>query len=217
MVGEKYHSAKHRNGLANDVLDNYKSQCQSTSQITHLRAQQLKCALRCSIQWPPGRGGLSPLSIYCHNIQISKSLNGRDMTSKSLTILLISACKPTQTWTPRLVIPLPAQKAILCFGPLLETCLSSSMHRLILLLASAFGRGLFHAYWAPNFWVFYIVLDKILAFLLRRLGFSIEIPEASFTRGLVGDSSPFSVLPKVLSRLLSPFYPREECWTKIVW
>ncbi|KAM3242952.1 hypothetical protein ACQJBY_055130 [Aegilops geniculata] len=60
-----------------------------------------------------------------------------------------------------------------------------------------FGRGLFHAYWAPNFWVFYIVLDKILAFLLRRLGFSIEIPEASFTRGLVGDSSPFSVLPKV--------------------
>ncbi|KAF7079861.1 hypothetical protein CFC21_084034 [Triticum aestivum] len=60
-----------------------------------------------------------------------------------------------------------------------------------------FGRGLFHAYWAPNFWVFYIVLDKILAFLLRRLGFSIEIPEASFTRGLVGDSSPFAVLPKV--------------------
>ncbi|XP_052145543.1 probable dolichyl pyrophosphate Glc1Man9GlcNAc2 alpha-1,3-glucosyltransferase [Oryza glaberrima] len=60
-----------------------------------------------------------------------------------------------------------------------------------------FGRGLCHAYWAPNFWVFYILLDKILAFLLRRLGFNIQIPEASFTGGLVGNSSPFAVLPKV--------------------
>jgi len=60
-----------------------------------------------------------------------------------------------------------------------------------------FGRGLCHAYWAPNFWVFYIILDKVLAFLLRRLGFNIAIPEASFTGGLVGDSSPFAVLPKV--------------------
>jgi len=62
-----------------------------------------------------------------------------------------------------------------------------------------FGRGLCHAYWAPNFWVFYIILDKIFAFLLRRLGFNIAIPEASFTGGLVGDSSPFAVLLKVLS------------------
>jgi hypothetical protein len=61
-----------------------------------------------------------------------------------------------------------------------------------------FGRGLCHAYWAPNFWVFYIIFDKILAFLLRRLGFNILIPEASFTGGLVGDSSPFAVLPKVI-------------------
>lgn len=64
-----------------------------------------------------------------------------------------------------------------------------------------FGRGLCHAYWAPNFWVFYIILDKIISFLLRRLGFNIAIPEASFTGGLVGDSSPFAVLPKVLSIL----------------
>ncbi|CAN6274883.1 unnamed protein product [Urochloa humidicola] len=60
-----------------------------------------------------------------------------------------------------------------------------------------FGRGLCHAYWAPNFWVFYIILDKVLAFILRRLGFNITIPEASFTGGLVGNSSPFAVLPKV--------------------
>lgn len=60
-----------------------------------------------------------------------------------------------------------------------------------------FGRGLCHAYWAPNFWVFYIIADKALAFLLRKLGFHIETPAASFTSGLVGDSSPFAVLPEV--------------------
>ncbi|KAH6755096.1 ALG6 [Perilla frutescens var. hirtella] len=60
-----------------------------------------------------------------------------------------------------------------------------------------FGRGLCHAYWAPNFWVFYIMLDKVLGFLLVRLGFNIQSPKASFTGGLVGDSSPFTVLPTI--------------------
>lgn len=60
-----------------------------------------------------------------------------------------------------------------------------------------FGRGLCHAYWAPNFWVFYIILDKILAFALRKLGFTVQTPSASFTGGLVGDSSPFSFLPRI--------------------
>lgn len=66
-----------------------------------------------------------------------------------------------------------------------------------------FGRGLCHAYWAPNFWVFYIILDKFLASSLVKLGFNIQAPKASFTGGLVGDSSPFAVLPTVTkSRLL---------------
>ncbi|KAI8572482.1 hypothetical protein RHMOL_Rhmol01G0202600 [Rhododendron molle] len=60
-----------------------------------------------------------------------------------------------------------------------------------------FGRGLCHAYWAPNFWVFYILLDKGLAFVLLKLGFIIQAPTASFTGGLVGYSSPFAVLPTV--------------------
>ncbi|XP_048132670.1 probable dolichyl pyrophosphate Glc1Man9GlcNAc2 alpha-1,3-glucosyltransferase isoform X2 [Rhodamnia argentea] len=59
-----------------------------------------------------------------------------------------------------------------------------------------FGRGLCHAYWAPNMWVFYIVMDKVLSFVLRRLGFDIQMPAASFTGGLVGNSSPFAVLPQ---------------------
>lgn len=61
-----------------------------------------------------------------------------------------------------------------------------------------FGRGLCHAYWAPNFWVFYILSDKLLAFVLSKLGFHIQAPAASFTGGLVGDSSPFAILPTVL-------------------
>ncbi|XP_074565418.1 dolichyl pyrophosphate Glc1Man9GlcNAc2 alpha-1,3-glucosyltransferase [Curcuma longa] len=60
-----------------------------------------------------------------------------------------------------------------------------------------FGRGLCHAYWAPNFWVFYIVIDKLLAIVLSKLGFDIPAPEASFTGGLVGNSSHFAVLPQV--------------------
>ncbi|EPS59321.1 hypothetical protein M569_15487, partial [Genlisea aurea] len=60
-----------------------------------------------------------------------------------------------------------------------------------------FGRGLCHAYWAPNFWTFYIILDKTLAFVVLKLGFDIQTPKASFTGGLVGDSSPFAVLPNV--------------------
>lgn len=60
-----------------------------------------------------------------------------------------------------------------------------------------FGRGLCHAYWAPNFWVFYILSDKVLAFVLRKLGFHIQPPSASFTGGLVGDSSPFAILPTI--------------------
>ncbi|KAG8363476.1 hypothetical protein BUALT_Bualt19G0026400 [Buddleja alternifolia] len=60
-----------------------------------------------------------------------------------------------------------------------------------------FGRGLCHAYWAPNFWVFYIILDKFLSFFLAKLGFDIQAPKASFTGGLVGDSSPFAVLPTI--------------------
>ncbi|KAI3758504.1 hypothetical protein L6452_06069 [Arctium lappa] len=60
-----------------------------------------------------------------------------------------------------------------------------------------FGRGLCHAYWAPNFWVFYILSDKLLAFVLAKLGFHIQAPTASFTGGLVGDSPPFAILPTI--------------------
>lgn len=78
-----------------------------------------------------------------------------------------------------------------------DTGLFLQMHQ-VLSRMFPFGRGLCHAYWAPNFWVFYIIADKGLAFMLTKLGFHVKAPTASFTGGLVGDSSPFSVLPQVL-------------------
>ncbi|KAI4353964.1 hypothetical protein L6164_002879 [Bauhinia variegata] len=79
-----------------------------------------------------------------------------------------------------------------------------------------FGRGLCHAYWAPNFWVFYIIADKVLAFMLRKLGFIIPKPAASFTAGLVGDSSAFAVLPQVtpLSTFIMVLLALSPCFIK---
>lgn len=67
-----------------------------------------------------------------------------------------------------------------------------------------FGRGLVHAYWAPNIWALYYFLDKVLSFLLRKAGFSLLAANtsegsegmASSTSGLVGDYA-LHVLPRV--------------------
>eukprot|EP00299_Pterocystis_sp_00344_P019221 c9558_g1_i1.p1 GENE.c9558_g1_i1~~c9558_g1_i1.p1 ORF type:complete len:301 (-),score=81.34 c9558_g1_i1:28-930(-) len=59
-----------------------------------------------------------------------------------------------------------------------------------------FGRGLCHAYWAPNFWAIYNVLDIVAAFIAKKW-FGIEGSNGhSMTRGLVGVSS-HSMLPTV--------------------
>eukprot|EP01018_Ginkgo_biloba_P013764 Gb_35161 [translate_table: standard] len=60
-----------------------------------------------------------------------------------------------------------------------------------------FVRGLCHAYWAPNLWALYNTTDKVIAFSLRKLGFNFQTPTASLTGGLVGDFTPYAVLPQV--------------------
>ncbi|XP_022625148.1 probable dolichyl pyrophosphate Glc1Man9GlcNAc2 alpha-1,3-glucosyltransferase isoform X3 [Seriola dumerili] len=59
-------------------------------------------------------------------------------------------------------------------------------------------RGLCHAYWAPNIWALYNVLDKSLATLGVRLKLleEAELPKASMTGGLVQEFQ-HSVLPSV--------------------
>ncbi|XP_031582566.2 probable dolichyl pyrophosphate Glc1Man9GlcNAc2 alpha-1,3-glucosyltransferase isoform X1 [Oreochromis aureus] len=61
-----------------------------------------------------------------------------------------------------------------------------------------FKRGLCHAYWAPNIWALYNVLDKSLAVLGIRLKLleEAELPRASMTGGLVQEFE-HSVLPSV--------------------
>ncbi|XP_061754722.1 probable dolichyl pyrophosphate Glc1Man9GlcNAc2 alpha-1,3-glucosyltransferase isoform X2 [Nerophis ophidion] len=61
-----------------------------------------------------------------------------------------------------------------------------------------FKRGLCHAYWAPNVWALYNVLDKILATLGNRLKLLNEakLSRASMTGGLVQEFQ-HSVLPSV--------------------
>ena len=62
-------------------------------------------------------------------------------------------------------------------------------------------RGLIHAYWAPNAWALYAFADKVLAYIVSRLGLS-QLSRvtrtANLTGGIVGTAS-FSVLPEVSS------------------
>lgn len=60
-----------------------------------------------------------------------------------------------------------------------------------------FGRGLCHAYWAPNAWALYNVADKVAGVIMARLGVEISRPKAGLTGGLVGDFSPYSVLYQI--------------------
>ncbi|KAL7268407.1 glycosyl transferase [Rhizina undulata] len=64
-----------------------------------------------------------------------------------------------------------------------------------------FGRGLTHAYWAPNIWAIYSFVDRVLIHVAPRLGLHVD-PAAvnSVTRGLVGDTA-FAVLPDVSPRV----------------
>ncbi|KAF9623747.1 hypothetical protein IFM89_005254 [Coptis chinensis] len=58
--------------------------------------------------------------------------------------------------------------------------------------------------WSPDSFESGMNVDEVmgkkngLAFMLRKLGLNIKAPVASFTGGLVGDSSPFLVLPQSL-------------------
>ena len=60
-----------------------------------------------------------------------------------------------------------------------------------------FKRGLCHAYWAPNFWALYNVVDKGAAFAAKRAGLDAYVADkASMTGGLVQEFD-HAVLPSV--------------------
>jgi alpha-1,3-glucosyltransferase len=86
----------------------------------------------------------------------------------------------------------------LSLGPLVAV---GGLSQLIQLKARLFpfGRGLLHAYWAPNVWALYAAADRALVFAskLKLFSFLRFAPtDHALTRGLVGDASAaFAVLP----------------------
>lgn len=62
-----------------------------------------------------------------------------------------------------------------------------------------FGRGLVHAYWAPNVWALYYFIDKVLSFVCRKMlgmSFGAEGALTNSASGIVGDFA-LNVLPRV--------------------
>lgn len=62
-----------------------------------------------------------------------------------------------------------------------------------------FGRGLVHAYWAPNIWALYCFVDKFGGLVLRKIGYiesQVSVSGFNSTSGLVGDFA-MTIFPKV--------------------
>eukprot|EP00039_Didymoeca_costata_P003674 m.69058 g.69058 ORF g.69058 m.69058 type:complete len:505 (-) comp12024_c0_seq1:64-1578(-) len=97
-----------------------------------------------------------------------------------------------------------------CFGPFIAmNQIGQVLSRLF-----PFKRGLCHAYWAPNFWALYVVLDKILMKVLK-----VDGKSATMTGGLVTDDQSFIVLPNIspqitlIASVLSMLLPLKQCWS----
>lgn len=60
-----------------------------------------------------------------------------------------------------------------------------------------FGRGLLHAYWAPNFWALYAAADKVLC----GFGLSVRMGDGDSASGLIGSMRPFRALGNVTPAL----------------
>lgn len=91
----------------------------------------------------------------------------------------------------------------LAFGPLLLSAgLDQTKSQLVQIVSRLFpfGRGLVHAYWAPNVWALYCLLDKAGGYIVGRVYGSRTGMETvtghSSSSGLVGDFR-FVLLPRV--------------------
>ncbi|GAQ91618.1 alpha-1,3-glucosyltransferase [Klebsormidium nitens] len=67
----------------------------------------------------------------------------------------------------------------------------------VMLRLFPFGRGLTHAYWAPNAWALYNSADKVMSVVARKMGLRVAERAGALTGGLVGESGGHVVLPEV--------------------
>ena len=67
------------------------------------------------------------------------------------------------------------------FGPVARAGQLSNMFARLF----PFGRGLSHAYWAPNFWALYNALDKTAVVVGKKIGLKISAPEGYLVGGMV--------------------------------
>eukprot|EP00850_Spirogloea_muscicola_P021320 SM000244S08555 [mRNA] locus=s244:117083:119975:- [translate_table: standard] len=117
------------------------------------------------------------------------------------------------------LVPRPGMSSLFCFDIVQGKQLFTRLF--------PFGRGLCHAYWAPNVWAIYNVLDKALACfmsILRRHGVltGLELPlrSGALTGGLVGDMTPYAILPSIkpgisMALVLLAMIPcLHKIWTK---
>jgi len=103
------------------------------------------------------------------------------------------------------LVGIAVSAVLLAFGPLVASCMwwggqcsqcSQWQGRQVLARLFPFGRGLVHAYWAPNLWALYCLADKVLAAVLRLGGVPLAPGSRHSAAGLVGDFQ-LAVLPLV--------------------
>ena len=123
------------------------------------------------------------------------------ITVAFIPFILFTTSPPSRAF-PCLPVPTPTLSGVVhdnytvCWGPMQQ----------IISRLFPFGRGLVHAYWAPNIWALYLSIDKCLAYLSRITTW--DIPSAynrsplddhdgtrSSSSGLVGDYSLFHLPP----------------------
>ena len=128
------------------------------------------------------------LQVYCSS---SSSDNGGKTSRRVLSIPRFS-----------LLVFIAAACVFAALGPfcLSQASSTTTCQQQLAQIASRlfpFGRGLVHAYWAPNIWALYYALDGCLLAAGRRLGVgNLGHLSSATTRGLVGNHPP-AILPSI--------------------
>jgi alpha-1,3-glucosyltransferase len=139
--------------------------------------------------------GVHLLNFYCcYDQEYGLKQSYLEAVRRFMILIVIAALMLAAAFIPILLSALTYSK--LSYGEVLAQIIS----RLF-----PFGRGLVHAYWAPNFWAIYCITDKVLSKLLHAipssksyLSLQNDTKESGYssTSGLVGNFR-FDVLPSV--------------------